>query len=223
MNRITDGEQLTVRYGVIARIDPSSVHLRFLPPCRPNPPRLPRRPYGQCRRRNLRPDRRRPDRPADGPAQPAPARRACRWSTRSTLTTGGNVCNTGIAMAKLGHAASPPRGWSARTSSATAVARAARAERPRHRRRSSITDSAQTSATRRRRRAGRGAVFFHTPGVDARCSTPSVPPVLPGLQAVQFVQVGYFGLLPALTPDLPELLRGTAGRRPADARSRSTR
>lgn len=119
------------------------------------------------------------------------------------LTSGGNVCNTGVAMAKLGM----------RVAAAGLVGKdvlgAAMVER--------LTQAgldvacvfadgrAQTSATVVAVEPGGERVFFHTPGVTALLDAAVFRRCIPTFAKCDVVQVGYFGLLPALTPELPNV------------------
>src|SRR5437764_1100604 len=49
--------------------------------------------------------------------------------------------------------------------------------------------------------------FFHTPGVTALIDADVFRRCFPIFKQCQWVQVGYFGLLPTLTADLPTVLR----------------
>jgi sugar/nucleoside kinase (ribokinase family) len=120
-----------------------------------------------------------------------------------SLTTGGNVCNTGVAMAKLGM----------RVAAAGMVGKDILGSAVRERLElegvdtSSIfeSDLAQTSATVVAVEPGGERVFFHTPGPTPLLDKETFRKCIPLFQWCSFVQVGYFGLLPGLTPDLPEL------------------
>jgi sugar/nucleoside kinase (ribokinase family) len=121
------------------------------------------------------------------------------------LTTGGNVCNTGIAMAKLGM----------KVAAAGLVGKdvlgAAVTERLRQQGLDTsavfTTDRGQTSATVVAVEPGGERCFFHTPGVTKVLDPEAFRQCLPVFKRCKCVQVGYFGLLPALTPELPALLR----------------
>jgi sugar/nucleoside kinase (ribokinase family) len=120
-----------------------------------------------------------------------------------TLTTGGNVCNTGLAMAKLGMrvaaagmvgkdvlgAAVLDRLQSAGVDTSAVI----------------TTDKAQTSATVVAVEPGGERCFFHTPGVTPLLDARVFRQCLPIFKQCAFVHVGYFGLLPSITPDLPQL------------------
>jgi len=121
------------------------------------------------------------------------------------LTTGGNVCNTGIAMAKLGM----------KVAAAGLVGRdvlgAAVTERLRQQGLDTsavfTTGKGQTSATVVAVEPGGERCFFHTPGVTQLLDAAAFRQCFPMFKRCRYVQVGYFGLLPALTPQLPALLR----------------
>ena len=121
------------------------------------------------------------------------------------LTTGGNVCNTGIAMAKLGM----------KVAAAGLVGRdvlgAAVTERLRQQGIDTsavfTSDGGQTSATVVAVEPGGERCFFHTPGVTRLLDAATFARCLAMFRSCRYVQVGYFGLLPALTPQLPALLR----------------
>jgi len=121
------------------------------------------------------------------------------------LTTGGNVCNTGIAMAKLGM----------KVAAAGLVGKdvlgAAVTERLRQQGLDTsavfTTDQGQTSATVVAVEPGGERCFFHTPGVTKLLDAAAFRQCFPMFRRWRYVQVGYFGLLPALTPQLPGLLR----------------
>ena len=121
-----------------------------------------------------------------------------------TLTTGGNVCNTGVAMAKLGMqvAAAGLIGMDGLGSAVIDRLTHAGVET------SSIlmTPQAQTSATMVAVEAGGERVFFHTPGATALLNADVFRKCFPTFARCRWLQIGYFGLLPSLTADLPALL-----------------
>jgi len=120
-----------------------------------------------------------------------------------TLTTGGNVCNTGIAMAKLGM-----RVAAAGMVGADVLGSAVRERLEREGVDTSAvfeSKEAQTSATVVAVESGGERVFFHTPGVTPLLDKEAFRKCVPLFQWCSFVQVGYFGLLPGLTKDLPEV------------------
>jgi len=120
-----------------------------------------------------------------------------------TLTTGGNVCNTGIAMAKLGMRVAAS-GMVGADILGSAVRERLELEGVDT---STIFESttAQTSATVVAVEPGGERAFFHTPGVTPLLDKDAFRKCVPLFKWCSFVQVGYFGLLPGLTSDLPEL------------------
>jgi sugar/nucleoside kinase (ribokinase family) len=122
-----------------------------------------------------------------------------------TLTTGGNVCNTGVAMAKLGM----------KVAAAGLVGRDVLGAAVIERLRESGVDTsavftaatAQTSATVVAVEKGGERCFFHTPGATPLLDAAAFRQCFSIFKQCAFVQVGYFGLLPGLTPDLPAVLR----------------
>jgi sugar/nucleoside kinase (ribokinase family) len=121
-----------------------------------------------------------------------------------TLTTGGNVCNTGIAMAKLGMRVAAAGLVGRDVLGVAVVDRLNQAGVDT----SSVftSDEAQTSSTVVAVEPGGERCFFHVPGVTARLDAAAFRRCMPALARCAIVQIGYFGLLPALTPQLPELL-----------------
>jgi len=122
-----------------------------------------------------------------------------------TLTTGGNVCNTGVAMAKLGMKVAAAGLVGKDVLGVTVIDRL---------RESGVdtsavfaTDKAQTSATVVAVEKGGERCFFHTPGATPLLDAAAFRRCFPMFRQCAFVQVGYFGLLPTLTPDLPQVLR----------------
>jgi sugar/nucleoside kinase (ribokinase family) len=121
------------------------------------------------------------------------------------LTTGGNVCNTGIAMAKLGVqvAAAGVVGDDVLGKAVTDLLQSAGLDtlcvftRREH----------QTSATVVAVEPGGERCFFHTPGVTPLVDADTFRDCFPVFRQCRWVQVGYFGLLPTLTPQLPMVLR----------------
>src|SRR3954452_21232041 len=121
------------------------------------------------------------------------------------LTTGGNVCNTGIAMAKLGMKVAAA-GLVGHDVLGAAVTESLR----RHGLDTSAvftSNQAQTSATVVAVEPGGERCFFHTPGVTKLLDAAALRQCFPMFKRCKYVQIGYFGLLPALTPQLPALLR----------------
>src|SRR5215217_1557966 len=123
------------------------------------------------------------------------------------LTTGGNVCNTGIAMAKLGMkvAAAGLVGNDVLGAAVTERLRQVGLDT------SAVftTDRGQTSATVVAEPGGERC-FFHTPGVTRLLDAAALRQCFPIFRRCKYVQIGYFGLLPALTPQLPALLKELA-------------
>ena len=121
-----------------------------------------------------------------------------------TLTTGGNVCNSGVAMAKLGMSVAAA-GLVGRDVLGSAVI-----ERLKHAGVDTSAiftrDQAQTSASVVVVEPGGERVFYHVPGVTKLLDAAAFRGCFPIFSRCAFVQIGYFGLLPALTPDLPQLL-----------------
>ena len=141
--------------------------------------------------------------PMDLRRPPAPGGLAITESI--TLTTGGNVCNVGVAMAKLGMRVAAA-GMVGKDVLAAAVRQKLELE--------GVdtalifdSDAAQTSATVVAVEPGGERCFFHTPGATPLLDAETFRKCIPMFQWCKFVQVGYFGLLPGLTADLPELLR----------------
>jgi sugar/nucleoside kinase (ribokinase family) len=120
------------------------------------------------------------------------------------LTTGGNVSNTGVAMAKLGMkvAAAGLVGNDVLGAALTDRLRQAGLDVA-----CVFADArAQTSATVVAVEPGGERVFFHTPGVTKLLDAAAFRRCIPSFAKCDVVEVGYFGLLPALTPELPEVL-----------------
>jgi sugar/nucleoside kinase (ribokinase family) len=121
------------------------------------------------------------------------------------LTTGGNVCNSGIAMAKLGMKVAAA-GLVGKDVLGKAVAErlgefgldtSAMFE----------TDKAQTSATIVAVEPGGERCFFHTPGPTPLLDADAFRKCFPIFKQSACVLIGYFGLLPGLTRDLPIVLK----------------
>jgi len=68
------------------------------------------------------------------------------------------------------------------------------------------TEKAQTGATVVAVEPGGERCFFHTPGTTPLLDADVFRKFMPLFAESKFVQIGYFGLLPTITPDLPELL-----------------
>jgi hypothetical protein len=120
------------------------------------------------------------------------------------LTTGGNVCNTGVAMAKLGMKVAAAGLVGEDVLGKAVVERLVEM---------GLDTSAvftrregQTSATVVAVEPGGERCFFHTPGVTPLLDAAAFRRCFPIFKQCQWVQIGYFGLLPTLTPDLPDLL-----------------
>ncbi|HSU67588.1 MAG TPA: carbohydrate kinase family protein [Tepidisphaeraceae bacterium] len=120
------------------------------------------------------------------------------------LTTGGNVCNTGVAMAKLGMkvAAAGLVGKDVLGATMTERLRSAGVDTSAV----FLNENSQTSSTVVAVEPGGERCFFHVPGVTALLDAAAFRQCIPVFAQSAFVQIGYFGLLPALTPDLPALL-----------------
>jgi ribokinase len=122
-----------------------------------------------------------------------------------TLATGGNVCSVGIAMAKLGM-----RVAAAGLVGNDVLGRAVLEQLKKANVDTSAvfaTDDAQTSATVVAIEPGGERCFFHTPGATSLLDRLAFRRCFDVFRQCAWVQVGYFELLPALTSDLPELLR----------------
>ena len=122
-----------------------------------------------------------------------------------TLTTGGNVSNTGIAMAKLGQRVAAA-GLIGKDILGSAVLKKLELEGIDT---SAVfeSDKAQTSATVVAVEPGGERVFYHTPGPTPLIDAELFRKCVPLFKWCSFVQVGYFGLLPGITADLPELFQ----------------
>ncbi len=122
-----------------------------------------------------------------------------------SLTTGGNVCNTGVAMAKLGMKVAAA-GLVGQDVLGAAVTEKLRAE--------GLDTTAVFSDERSQTSASVVAVeptgercFFHTPGVTKLLDADAFRKCFPVFKQCRYVQIGYFGLLPSLTADLPAVLK----------------
>jgi sugar/nucleoside kinase (ribokinase family) len=122
-----------------------------------------------------------------------------------TFTTAGNVCNTGVAMAKLGMraAAAGLVGNDVLGQAVTDRLKQAGLDT------SAVfaTDQAQTSATIVAVEPGGERCFFHTPGATTRLDGAAFQRCFPIFKQCKWVQIGYFGLLPGLTDWLPAMLQ----------------
>lgn len=129
-----------------------------------------------------------------------------------TLTTGGNACNVATAMAKLGM----------RAAAAGMIGEDVLGRAILERMRDAGIDTrcvfrsraAQTSATVVAVEPGGERCFFHTPGVTPLIDATVFRKCYKLFRACAWVQMGYFGLLPTLTPDLPKLLRELRAKAP---------
>jgi sugar/nucleoside kinase (ribokinase family) len=122
-----------------------------------------------------------------------------------TLTTGGNVCNTGVAMAKLGMKVAAA-GLVGQDVLGAAVTERLRDEGIDT---SAVfpTAAAQTSATVVAVEPGGERCFFHTPGATRLLDADALRRCFATFKQCRYVQIGYFGLLPTLTADLPQVLK----------------
>jgi sugar/nucleoside kinase (ribokinase family) len=121
------------------------------------------------------------------------------------LTTGGNVCNTGIAMARLGMKVAAAGIVGDDVLGQAVVKRLSAAGLDTS---CVFTRSdAQTSATIVAVEPGGERCFFHTPGVTPLLDAHTFRSCFGIFKQCGWVQVGYFGLLPSLTPDLPPVLQ----------------
>jgi len=126
-----------------------------------------------------------------------------------TLTTGGNVCNTGVAMARLGMKIAAA-GLVGNDVLGAAVVEKLQSEGVDT---SAVfkTDKAQTSATMVAVEPGGERCFWHTPGATPLLDADALRKCFPIFAKSTWVQIGYLGLLPTLTPQLagvlPELKR----------------
>jgi len=121
-----------------------------------------------------------------------------------TLTTGGNVCNTGMAMAKLGM----------KVAAAGLVGDDVLGRAVIEKLTTSGVDTqsiftipgGQTAATVVAVEPGGERCFYHTPGVTPQLDAAAFRRAFRIFRQCRWVQIGYFGLLPALTPQLPAVL-----------------
>ena len=121
-----------------------------------------------------------------------------------TIATGGNVCSTGQAMAKMGMKVAAA-GLVGKDVLGTAMLESLRKNGVDT---SAVftTDKAQTSATVVAVEEGGERCFFHTPGATKLLDAAAFRQCFSMFKQCHYVQVGYFGLLPGLTPDLPKVL-----------------
>ncbi len=123
-----------------------------------------------------------------------------------TLAAGGNVCNVSVAMAKLGM----------RVGAAGLVGKDILGEAVVDQMKDAgvdtsavfATERAQTSATIVAVEPGGERCFYHTPGTTRLLNADAFRQCFGIFQKAKWLQVGYFGLLPEITGDLPELLAG---------------
>jgi sugar/nucleoside kinase (ribokinase family) len=122
-----------------------------------------------------------------------------------TLTSGGNVCNVSVAMAKLG-ATVAAAGLVGDDVLGRAVVERLRDQGVDT---SAVfkNDKAQTSATIVAVEPGGQRSFYYTPGVTPLLDAATFRRCFDMFRKCAWVQVGYFGLLPTITPDLPQLLQ----------------
>jgi len=121
-----------------------------------------------------------------------------------SLTSGGSVCNVGIAMAKLGMRVAAAglvgddifgRAMVERLKEFDVNVSHVRAD-----------GRAQTSATVVAVQGDGERCFFHAPGVASLLGAAEFMRCFDLFRQCAWVHIGYFGLLPALTPELPGLL-----------------
>ena len=128
------------------------------------------------------------------------------------LTTGGNVCNTGMAMAKLGAKVAAAGMVGQDILGAALVDRLKRAGMDVS---CVFADArAQTSSTVVAVEPGGERCFFHTSGATRLLDADAFRRCIPLLAQCAYVQVGYFGLLPSLHDDLATVLRQLAHANP---------
>jgi sugar/nucleoside kinase (ribokinase family) len=136
--------------------------------------------------------------------RPPPAPGGLQIVNSVSLTTGGNVCNTGLAMAKLGMKVAAA-GMVGRDVLGAAVLENLQ-KGGMDTSAVIITEQAQTSATVVAVEAGGERCFFHSPGATPLLDAKAFRQCMPMFKRSRFVQIGYFGLLPTITPDLAGLL-----------------
>jgi sugar/nucleoside kinase (ribokinase family) len=121
-----------------------------------------------------------------------------------TLTTGGNVCNVGMAMSRLGMGVAATGLIGNDILGRALVQRLKEAELDV----SGIfeSDRAPTSATLVAVDPGGERTFFHAPGTTPLLDADAFRRCFPIFRLCAWVQIGYFGLLPGLTDELPKLL-----------------
>ena len=121
-----------------------------------------------------------------------------------TLATGGNAPNVAVAMARLGMKVAVS-GLVGKDVLGEAIRQRLAAEGLDT---STVltTDQAQTSATVVAIEPGGERCFFHTAGATALLDADAFRRCIPLLARCAYVQIGYFGLLPALTPHLGQVI-----------------
>jgi sugar/nucleoside kinase (ribokinase family) len=136
--------------------------------------------------------------------RPPPAPGGLQVVENVSLTTGGNVCNVGLAMAKLGMKVAAAGMVGKDVLGAAVLERLKEGGMDT----SAVvsTDKAQTSATVVAVEPGGERCFFHNPGATPLLDAEVFRKCMGIFKRSKFVQVGYFGLLPTITPDLAELL-----------------
>ena len=140
-----------------------------------------------------------------------PARGSLRLLDEIRLFSGGNVCNVGIALAKLGLRVGAisrvgDDAWKefalAELKRYRVDCRGVRIESPRP----TEGKPTQTSATMVCVDKGGERTLFHVLGANAKITSADLLQNLPLLRRAKILLVGYYGLLPALEPDLPKAL-----------------
>jgi ribokinase len=121
-----------------------------------------------------------------------------------SLATGGNVCNTAIAMAKLGMSVAAAGLVGADILGTACVERMKQAGVDTSA--VFVNNQSQTSSSIVAVEPSGERVFFHVPGVTALIDEQTFNRCIPIFSQCKWVQVGYFGLLPSLTPALPTVL-----------------
>jgi len=122
-----------------------------------------------------------------------------------TMTTGGNVANCGIDLAKLGF-----RVAGISRVGADALADVVRSHLARYRVDTSgitVDRRAQTSATFVAVEAGGERTFFHTRGCLQNLRVEDILAQLPLIRSSRMFALGYLGLLPECEPHFPRLFR----------------
>jgi sugar/nucleoside kinase (ribokinase family) len=121
-----------------------------------------------------------------------------------TLTSGGNACNVAIALAKLGMSVASCGLVGDDSLGRTIVERLREAGVNAN---GVTSDSrSQTSATIVAVQSDGERCFFHTPGVTDLLDANFFRSNFDLFRRAAWLQIGYFGLLPNLTMDLPDLL-----------------